>query len=54
MINAAESVIHDTEKNMQEYKSQLPPEEVMYNMSFPQLYSVVVRRLRMWRKILKS
>lgn len=27
VINAAESVIHDTQKNMDEYKSQLPPEE---------------------------
>ena len=28
MVNTAESDIYDTQKNMDEYKSQLPPEEV--------------------------
>jgi len=53
VINAAESVIHDTEKNMQEYKSQLPPEEVTYYISYPH-YCDVISRLRMWKKRLAS
>jgi len=53
VINNAESVIHDTEKNMQEYKSQLPPEEVTCYVSYPYQYSVILR-LRMWKKRLAS
>ena len=28
VVNSAESAIYDTQQNMDEYKSQLPPEEV--------------------------
>lgn len=32
-INQAEGIVHDTETKMEEYKSQLPQEEVCYTWS---------------------
>ena len=32
-VNSAESIIHDTESKMEEFKSQLPTDEVSFNYS---------------------
>lgn len=33
-INQAEGIVHDTESKMEEFKDQLPKEEVMRNFAF--------------------
>jgi len=44
-INSAESIVHDTETKMEEYKDQLPAEEVSINFTHIRLLPSVLQRI---------